>query len=386
MRLKILLTTIATCFFFCSSVLAYTFQPFSDLDSLTKRSEFIVLAEVASLGQDKDKSGNHFMDGLVKYEVIVLHNIRGSLPLNRHPVILQSDFIRKYHIFRQRSMALLFLTNQGSIGGKKVLMNTPNSGSIMPASPDLDVKKLKGLSEKEQILFVLNDYIEFKKDELRKLEAELPLPKKDVKSVKKNYVEMSEDIEIMSRVIDRTLKEKYKEMYYSSMLFGGIGCRGVYLKNHGTLFFMNVKFPVAEGRPQFLGRENNLGLWEQTEQEVRNTPASNQLQLQYSAQNIVNLPYDAKRVNELKEELTRIIGDYASNISQLRRQDVITLVIFGAALPVIQQGDTLVMNNTIRPKPNSTLIIKIKKIDLDAHKAGKMDFKGFLKQAEVVQY
>ena len=374
------------CCFICSPALAYTFQAFTNLDSLMKRSELIVLARVASLGQDKDENGTHFMDGLVKYEVIALHNIKGSLTLDRHPVILQSDFIRKYHNFKPGGVALLFLTTQNSIGGKKVLMNCANSGAIMPASPNLDVKKLKGLAEKEQILFVLNDYVEFKKDELRKLETELPLPKKGVKTVKITYAEMSEDIEIMARIIDRTLKEKYKEMYYSSMLFGGIGCRGVYLENHGALFFMNVKFPVAEGRPQILGRENTLGLWEQAEQEVRNIPTSNQLQFQYAAQNIVNLPYDAKRVNELKEELTRIVADYASNISQLQRQDVITLVVFGAALPVIQPKDTLVMNNTIRPKANSTLIIKIKKVDMDAHKAGRMDFKDFLKRAKVVQY
>jgi len=373
-----------------------------------KRSELIVLAKVASSGQDKDENGSYFKDGLVKYEVIVRHNVRslrGALPLDRHPVILQSDFIRKYHNFRPGMMALLFLTTQGSIGGKKVLMNCANSGSIMPASPDLDVKKLRGLSEKEQILFILKDYVEFKQSELKKLAAELPLP--DIGSNKRvkigkindekgglqknvNLAEMSEDIDIMSLIIDKTLKEKLKGEYYSSLLFGGRGCHGVYLENYGALFLMNVKFPVAESQPQPPEEANNFGLWERTEQEVRNPSVSNQLRFQYS-QNTVMLsdPYDAKLVNELKEKLIRLIADYGANISQLQRQDVITLVVFGATAPVVNpqvELQVIVMNNDVRTKPNSTLIVKISKVDLDAHKAGKIYFKDFLKRAEVVQY
>jgi hypothetical protein len=157
----------------CLSLPGYKYTEFQNLDSLMKRSDFIVVARVASFGQEKDQRGNPYRDGLVKYEVIVLHNVRGSLPLNRHAVILQSDFIRKYHTFRPGSMALLFLTGQVSIGGKKVLMNWADSGSIMPASPDLDVSKLNGLSEKDQISFVLQDYVRFKRRELKELRADI---------------------------------------------------------------------------------------------------------------------------------------------------------------------------------------------------------------------
>ncbi len=157
----------------CLSLPGYKYTEFQDLDSLMKRSDFIVVARVASFGQDRDKDGNPYWDGLVRYEVIVMHNVRGSLPLDRHAVILQSDFIHKYHTFRPGSMALLFLTGQSSIGGKKVLMNWADSGSIMPASPDLDVSKLKGLSEKDQFSCVLQDYVRFKERELRELRRDI---------------------------------------------------------------------------------------------------------------------------------------------------------------------------------------------------------------------
>lgn len=163
----------AICGFICSSVFAYKYVSFSDLDSLMKRSEFIVLAKIASFGDEKDKDGHRYRDGLIRYEIIVVHNIRGSLPLDRHPVILQSSFIRKYHNFRPGGMALLFLTGQNSRGGKKVLMNWANSGSIMPASPDVDISKLKGLSEKQQILYILKDYVKFKTRELKELRTDI---------------------------------------------------------------------------------------------------------------------------------------------------------------------------------------------------------------------
>jgi hypothetical protein len=164
---------IGVCGLVCSVALAYTYSEFKDLDSLMERSEFIVVARIASLGQEKDENGNYYMDGLVKYEVIVIHNVRGSLPLDRHPVVLQSSFIRKYHSFRPGGMALLFLTDENSINGKKVLMNWADSGSIMPASPELEVNNLKGLPEKEQVLFILRDYVKFKKKELKELKADI---------------------------------------------------------------------------------------------------------------------------------------------------------------------------------------------------------------------
>ncbi len=140
---------------------------FPDLDSLVARSKFIIIARIASPGNDEGE------DGLVKYEIIIVHNIKGSLPLDKHPVILHSPFIRKYHDFREGGMALLFLTDEYIIGGKKVLTNYANSGSIMPASPDLDGNKLKGLSERQQILFILDDYVKFKERELTELTADI---------------------------------------------------------------------------------------------------------------------------------------------------------------------------------------------------------------------
>jgi len=168
------LLAIVICCSICLSAFAYKFVPFSDLDSLTERSDLIVLAKIAHPTHNEDKPRLLLWDGLVEFEVIVFHNIKGSLSLDRHRVILQRDFIRKYHNFRLNGdMAMLFLSTKNTIGGKKVLMNWSNSGSIMPASPDLDIKKLKGFSEKEKILFILKDYVKFKEKQLKELQADI---------------------------------------------------------------------------------------------------------------------------------------------------------------------------------------------------------------------
>jgi hypothetical protein len=170
---RTVILTVGVLCFICLAAPAYKYSEFTDLDSLMEKSKFIVLARIATFGQDKDENGPLYHDGLVRYEVIVVHNVRGSLPLDRHSVILQSSFIRKYHNFSPGGMALLFLTDENSIGGEKILMNWSNSGSIMPASPDIDLSKLKGLSEKEQILYILKDYARFKERELKELKADI---------------------------------------------------------------------------------------------------------------------------------------------------------------------------------------------------------------------
>ena len=163
----------AICGLVCASVLAYTFEGFTNLDSLMARSKFIVVARVVSLGNDEGENGSIYKDGLAKYQIIIVRNIKGSLPVTRHAIILHSPFIRKYHNFRPGGMALLFLTNEYIIGGKKGLTNYANSGSIMPASPDLDVNRVEGLSQKEQILFILDDYVKFKERELKGLRSDI---------------------------------------------------------------------------------------------------------------------------------------------------------------------------------------------------------------------
>lgn len=172
-KLKKTLAIVISCLV-CASAFAYKFLPFSDLDSLMERSDLIVLAKIAHPTHNGDKPRIFLRDGLDEFEVIVFHNIKGSLSLDRHRVILQRDFIRKYHNFRLNGdSAILFLTTQNSIDGKEVLMNYSNSGSIMPSSPDLDLDKLKGLSEKDEILFILKDYAEFKKKQLKELQADI---------------------------------------------------------------------------------------------------------------------------------------------------------------------------------------------------------------------
>jgi hypothetical protein len=208
------------------------------------------------------------------------------------------------------------------------------------------------------------------------------------------HAEMSEDIEIMSRIIDRTLKEKLKGEYYSSLLFGGKGCRGVYLKNYGVSFIVNVQFPVAEIQVIQPQTNEEQGLWQRTELQVRNRAVPDQevyhydRQAQFEEQRATVAHYESEKVNQLKEDLVRLIADYAVNIAQLETQDIISFVVFGKGSSDIVTQSNLLLQNQLAGTTvtTTTLIVKVKKSDLDAHKAGKIDLKALLKRAEVVQY
>ena len=168
------LIAVLICSLICLSASAYKFVTFSDLDSLMKRSDLIVLAGIAHPIYGQEQPRVLMRDGLFESDVNVFYSIKGSLSQDRHCIILQRSFIRKYHNFRLNGdHAMLFLTNQNSVDGEKVLMNWSNSGSIMPASPDLDIEKLKGLSKKAQVLFVLKDYMEYKKKELKAIKVDI---------------------------------------------------------------------------------------------------------------------------------------------------------------------------------------------------------------------
>ena len=52
-------------------------------------------------------------------------------------------------------------------------MTSANTGSIIPASPELDIANLKGLPEKQQILRILKDYVKLRKRQPREPKADI---------------------------------------------------------------------------------------------------------------------------------------------------------------------------------------------------------------------
>jgi len=55
-----------------------------------------------------------------------------------------------------------------------------------------------------------------------------------------DYTKMVEDTEIMSRIIDKTMKEAFKEAYVEPGFFRR-GCQGFYLKGYGVVFLVGSR-------------------------------------------------------------------------------------------------------------------------------------------------
>lgn len=216
-----------------------------------------------------------------------------------------------------------------------------------------------------------------------------------------DYAEISEDIQIMSRIIDLTFQREFPSLYRSHDFFFDGGCQGIYLPSYGVLFITNIQFPVATKEKEPAPKEP-VDLWKRIESEVRGERG-----LAVSSTS----GYDEAKVKQLKEEIIRAIGTYAPNIGQLKPEDSITVAVFGkGSIPMggggkgafsfstskNQQKEVTVIESpgdafggfTIfgATPESTTLIIQVKKKLLTSYETGEIDFDTFLKQAEIVQY
>lgn len=148
-----------------STAFGWLYTEFKDLDSLFKHSDNVVLAKAYICNKKLH------MNGIVEYDFIFLHNIKGNAKLKRNSVLLQEMFIKNYHNLRGGRSTVLFL-RRGNWKGIHY-MSVGNTGAILPASPDLEMEKLKGLSPKEQISFILDDYIEYKARQLEEVKEDI---------------------------------------------------------------------------------------------------------------------------------------------------------------------------------------------------------------------
>ena len=145
-------------------------------------------------------------------------------------------------------------------------------------------------------------------------------------SQKIKYAEMVEDIEIMCRIIDKTMKENFTKEYQGSGFFGRQGCQGFYLKNYGVVFNLEVQFPVADKEIKVVKeKKKNGNWWDEFEREVRRQPHLEDTQLITEK----SKSYDTDKVNKLKAKLAYLIGEYGMRIGQLESDDMISIVIFG---------------------------------------------------------
>ena len=140
-----------------------------------------------------------------------------------------------------------------------------------------------------------------------------------------DYTEMTEDLKVMCRIIDETMRETFENDYVKGGFFRRAGCQHLYLKGYGAMFLLDVRFPVAEKEMKVVKTEKKTDLWEKHEREVRH-----QSQPEEAAWVVgKNKSYSKEKVDKLKEQLAYLGGEYGSRIGQLTLDDTISFVVFG---------------------------------------------------------
>ena len=149
-----------------------------------------------------------------------------------------------------------------------------------------------------------------------------------------DYKQVAEDIEVMAKIIDKTLEKSFPDEYKS---YGGLlspfrapggerGCQGFYLNNYGAIFMTNISLPLAELE---VSEEEPTpdDLWTQTKYELKGVKGGGKGFSIFGKGE--GTEYDPEKVEQLKEELLKLIGTYAANIRHLGAQENIVIAVRG---------------------------------------------------------
>ena len=144
-----------------------------------------------------------------------------------------------------------------------------------------------------------------------------------------DYTQVAEDIDIMAKIIDKALGGKFPDEYKTASLFTECrGSQGIYLNGYGALFMTSISFPVAE-RTVTQEETTPDDLWQRTKYEL--TGGRGLVSAISFANRGAGKSYDSQKVEQLKEELLRLIGTYAPNIRPLGPQENVVIAVRGTS-------------------------------------------------------
>jgi hypothetical protein len=228
--------------------------------------------------------------------------------------------------------------------------------------------------------------------------------------------EMSEDLDVMTHIIDRTLSEDVADdsppdkmgikMYVTG---SSRSVRALYVEDFGALFMIKVNFPL-QGPPaedEKVPEKTADSEWERARRELLGEPdPGGWPYISGSAA----VDFDPKRVDAMKKLLIRALKN-ATNVRHLKGSEVVSLSVFGGAPRVQMQASKNTPRPTVttRPRtsssggayagsgygigeitvytqlaasggvPGTVLTLRVKKSDIDAFAKGDIDEDAFTK-------
>ncbi|HEY2952125.1 MAG TPA: hypothetical protein VGK40_06060 [Verrucomicrobiae bacterium] len=234
----------------------------------------------------------------------------------------------------------------------------------------------------------------------------------------RTFAMLEEDLNVMARVLDKAISSKGEHNPHKAMgievnsfvLGSPSPARNLYLEGYGAVFLLNVRFPLRappEKPEPAKDKEETSSEWEDAKSELYGPrpgeaafgPWESVHALRGKAEE-----YDAQKVEDLKTDLLEALKN-AAHIRQLKGDETVTLVVIGgeSARPeaaVLRKNPTpgapatgnrfYAAAGADKRKGGSgaetTLVVRVKKSDVDAFAKGKLDLDEFRKKATILIY
>ena len=234
----------------------------------------------------------------------------------------------------------------------------------------------------------------------------------------RSFATLEEDLNVMARVLDKAISPKGDRGAHKAMgievnsfaLGSPSPARNLYLEGYGAVFLLNVRFPLRappEKPEPAKDKEETSSEWEDAKSELYGPrPGEAPLGVWETAHSFRGKAeeYDAQKVEDLKTDLLEALKN-AAHIRQLKGDETVTVVVIGgesarSEAGVLRKNPTASTPGTANrlyvaagvdkrkggSGPESTLVIRVKKSDVDALAKGKLDADEFRKKAAVIIY
>ena len=210
---------------------------------------------------------------------------------------------------------------------------------------------------------------------------------------------IQEDMTVMSRILDKALDQadlgRSQKGVFIGYHFGGTLTMGqtLFLSGYGALFRINVDFPLAgpTEQPKQEPTADKDPIWAKTKLEITD-PGSE------DSKDEDEEKYQPEKVDALKKALVSSLK-HASNIRALQATDKVVILVAsrrsessGPVFSFIGSGKAKVVSSagygksTNDSTPATTLIVQVKKADIDALAGGTLTPEQFQKKVLMTSY
>jgi len=229
----------------------------------------------------------------------------------------------------------------------------------------------------------------------------------------KELTELEEDLNVMARILEKAAsgREAKNRQAMGIWIHGGFANSAVpknlCIEGYGVLFFLNVNFPLLPPVTKTSETETKNKTsteWEEARQELYRAPGAGFEPFELNLHRVTGLggpveEYDSDKVEDLTRNLIAALKN-AAHIRKLKSDDVVTVVVSGRG-PTTQGKVTkkalagsrnsagapvAIVKGTSGDSQGTKLILRARKVDIDAFQKDKLSLDEFRKKVTAITY